>query len=69
MARFVVLFQNDRGFGIQPVQALDSGHAADVVQAQHPGSRLAVIAAEQLEGVGAAERRQLLADWIRGGGP
>jgi hypothetical protein len=68
VASFAVFFESERAFGIQPVEALNSDQAADMVHAQHPGARLAVMTAAQLEGVGEPERHQLLADWARNGG-
>jgi hypothetical protein len=61
MAHYAVFFAGEVGAGIQPVQAMDRGHAEDIVRALHPDSRLSVIEAEQLEGV---DRMQVLLAWL-----
>ncbi|MCP9774821.1 hypothetical protein [Cyanobium sp. WAJ14-Wanaka] len=43
MPNFAMFFDAAAGAGIQRVQALDAGHAADIVQANHPGARLGVV--------------------------
>lgn len=62
MPRYQVLFCDAAGFGVLPMDAMDPDHAADIVRAQYPDARLAVILTELLDG---QDLQQLLADWLR----
>lgn len=61
MPSYAVFFTDEQGSGIQMVQALDPGHAMDIVSAEHPYGRMSVIEASQLEGV---NRMRVLLAWV-----
>lgn len=63
MVSFSVFFDSRLGFGIQPVDAVDSDHAVEIASAMHPGARLAAVETAQLEG---CDKHRLLAAWISG---
>jgi hypothetical protein len=63
MIGFSVFFDGPLGFGIQPVNAVDSDHAVEIVSAMHPGARLAAVETSELEG---CNKHRLLAGWISG---
>ena len=61
MPRFAVFFSDEAGAGIQFVQAMDGGHAKDIMRATHPEGRLSVMAADLIEG---QDRHALLRSWL-----
>jgi hypothetical protein len=62
MTRYAVFFSDEQGSGIQMVQAMDPGHAEDIVNAEHPCGHMSVIEASQLEGV---NRTKVLLAWVQ----
>ena len=61
MPKYAVFLAEADHCEMLPVRAMDDAHAVDIVRTEHPGAhRLAVIAAEDLEGV---NQTQLLEEW------
>jgi hypothetical protein len=63
MTRFSVFFDGPLGFGIQPVDAVNSEHAVEIVSAMHSGARLAAVETAELEG---CNKHRILVGWITG---
>lgn len=61
MTCYAVFFTDEQAAGIQMVQAMDPGHAKDIVSAEHPYGRMSVIESSQLEGV---NRTKVLLAWV-----
>jgi len=55
MPQFAVFFSDRAGFGIETVQALDTGHAQDIARAHLPTSRLSAVPAELALTLGSTE--------------
>lgn len=60
---FLAFFSNEQGAGVLPIKALDPPHAIDMVKAQYPDAKLAVVPVEAVEGMSSQE---LLLRWIEG---
>jgi len=63
MPQFAVFFDDEAGFGVEMVQALDACHAQDISRAQHSTGRLSAVPAEPLDG---QDRHRLLQAWLSG---
>lgn len=61
MTCYAVFFSDEQGCGIQMVQAMDPGHAKDILSAEHPCGRMSAIEASQLAGV---NRTKVLLAWL-----
>jgi hypothetical protein len=48
---------------VLPIKALDPPHAIDIVKAQYPDAKLAVVPVEAVEGM---SKQELLLRWIEG---
>lgn len=63
MDSFSVFFDGPLGFGIQPVDAIDTDHAVEITSGIHGGWRFSAAPSEELEGY---DKHKLLRAWIRG---
>ena len=61
MPMFQVFFSDGEAFGIHPIQAMDTDHAVDIAQTEHPNARLAVV---DCAGADAKGRYQRLIEWL-----
>ena len=61
VARFAAFFDDQTGFGIAMVQALDSVHAMDICRGTHPTGWLLAVPAELVD---RADRHGLLREWV-----